>query len=134
MKKVIFATMLAATPGAVAAAELHGTVKVDVVPAGDSLEFKFTNVPNAGLVINLEGPWKLELKKSDGLAFAKTTLARGDLNESDASYKLTTSGKPTKGEGELEYKFITFVCTKDKTTCYRDVHEGKTPWKSQASK
>ncbi len=132
MKKILIATVLAATAATVLAADVHGTVKVDTRPAGENLEFTFKNEPNGGLVINLEGPWKLELKSSDGLTLAKTTFTRAELDEKNASFTFATTAKPAKPEGEIQYKFVAFVCTKDKTTCYRDVHEGKTSWKVAA--
>jgi hypothetical protein len=133
MKKVFLAALLAAAPlVAPAAAELHGDVKVDTKLTGDNLEFTFKVEPKPGLEINLEGPWKLELKTSDGMKFAKTTLGRGEFDDKSESFKFATTAKPSKPSGEIEYKFVTFVCTKAKTQCFRDVHEGKTPWSMAA--
>ncbi len=132
MKKILIATVLAAMPAPVLAVDVHGTVEVETKSAGENLEFTFKNVPNGGLVTNLEGPWKLELKSSDDLTLAKTTFTRPELDEKNASFTFVTTAKPAKPEGEIQYKFVTFVCTKDKTTCYRDVHEGKTTWKVAA--
>lgn len=132
MKKLLIATALTWVSTAAWAADVHGKVQVATVPDGDNLAFTFTNVPDAGLVTNLEGPWKLELKSSAGLKLAKTSFGRGELDEKNASFSFKTTEKPAAASGTIEYKFITFVCTKDKTTCYRDVHEGKTDWKVAA--
>ncbi len=132
MRKLLIASVLAAASATALAADVHSKVKVDTVPDGDNLVFTFTNVPDDGLVTNLEGPWKLDLKSAPGLKLAKTTFARAELDEKNASFSFKTTAKPEGKEGVIEYKFITFVCTKDKTTCYRDVHEGKADWKVAA--
>jgi hypothetical protein len=132
MQKFLFAALFAAVPSLALGAEVHSSIKVDAREVGDVVELTLKTVPNDGLIINLEGPWKLEVKKADGLTLAKTTLTRGEFDEKEAQFKVVTTAKPAKPEGEIEYKYVAFVCTKDKTTCYRDVHEGKSSWKLAA--
>jgi len=110
----------------------NSSVAVEAKPLGQNLQLAFKVSPRAGLHINLEGPWKLELKNAGGLAFAKTTLVRADMDEKLPGFVLTTTAKPAQVSGEVAYKLIAFVCTNDKTQCYRDVHTGKAPWKVAA--
>lgn len=133
MKKAILALALVSTSALAQMGEpKYGAVVVESKAAGDNLEFHFRTEPKDGMAINLEGPWKLELKTHEGLTFAKTTFTRAELDEKTAGYKFATTAKPAKPEGELEYSFTTFVCTKDKTQCFREVHKGKAGWKVAA--
>ena len=110
----------------------NSSVAVDAKPQGQNLQLAFKVSPKAGLHINLEGPWKLEIKNTGGLAFAKTTLVRTDMDEKLPGFILTTTAKPAQAHGEVAYKLTAFVCTNDKTQCYRDVHTCKAPWKVAA--
>jgi hypothetical protein len=127
MKSII---VLAALAAATTARADDKKSKVDVTTAakGDNLEMTFKVVPVNGLHINLEGPWKLEIKEHDGLAFSSDKFARKDLDEKLTGYVVTTSAKPAKPSGEVDYALTAFVCTDDKTACYREVHTGKAPW------
>lgn len=133
MQKFVLAALVAVSSAVAQGAELHSSIKVESKKVGDNLELTLKTVPNEGLIINLEGPWKVEVKKADGLTLAKSTLVRGDFDEKDAQFKVVTTAKPAKPEGEIEYKYVAFVCTKDKTQCFRDVHEGKAAWKAAAN-
>jgi hypothetical protein len=111
----------------------HSTVEATVAPgASDALTLTFKVVPKTGMKINLEGPWKLELKDAADLPLAKTTLVRADLDEGMTGYTVTTTAKPAKTEGTVNYSLTSFICTTDKTQCYREVHTGTLPWKAGA--
>jgi hypothetical protein len=129
------ALALASTIGGIALADGdHATVTVEAVPAAASnLEFHFTVVPAAGLHINMEGPWKLELTGTNGLTFAHTTFAKGDMDKAvPGRFVATTTAKPAAPAGDVEYALTAFVCTDDKTQCYREVKKGKAGWKTAA--
>jgi hypothetical protein len=125
-------SLLFATNAFAMGAPDHSKVAVDAKPAGDKLQLVFKVEPTNGLHINMEGPWKLELKSSDGLAFAKTTLGKDAMDEKLPGFTMTTTAKPAKPAGEVEYSLVAFVCTNDKTQCYREVHNGKAAWKTAA--
>ncbi len=108
--------------------EKHSKVDVTSVPKAGNLELTFKVLPTNGLHINLDGPWKLEIKGHEGLAFDKDTLAKKDLNEGLTGFVVTTKAAPAKPAGELEYALTAFVCTDDKTACFREVHNGKATW------
>ncbi len=110
----------------------HSAVAVTSSPAGEQLALTFKIDLKNAMVVNLEGPWKLELKSSDGLAFASTTLDKAAFDEKMPGYKLTTTAKPTKPAGTVNYTLTAFVCTKDKTRCFREVHQGAHQWQTAA--
>lgn len=93
-----------------------------------SLVFKV--VPAENMVINEDGPWKLEIKDAAGLTLAKNKLEKGDIDFKIPGYSVDvtkggSSNKKSATAKAVAYKMIVFVCTKDKTTCVRDVHDGK---------
>jgi hypothetical protein len=124
--------LLASLARAEGGAPDHARVAVASRTVGDKLELSFKVVPEAGLHVNMEGPWKLELKRHDGLAFAKTTFAKSDMQEKVPGFVATTSAKPSQAKGDVEYSLVAFVCTDDKTQCFREVHSGKAAWSTAA--
>ncbi len=106
----------------------NSKIEITSAPAGDQLEFTFKISANAGHTVTFEAPWKLEVKNHDGLAFASSTFNKDNMDEALPGYKVKTNAKPTKQNGEFEYSLVSFICTSDKTTCYREVHKGKHPW------
>lgn len=131
MSKPAIAAFLAAVfPHTCKAAEpdKHSSVAVTTAAKGANLELTFKILPTSGLHINLEGPWKLQMKTHDGLSFDNDTLVRKDLNEGLTGFVVTSKSAPTKPAGAIDYTLIAFVCTNDKTSCYRDVHNGKAAW------
>lgn len=129
-KSALFTLLLAAAPAfAFGSKPEHSAVDVETKAEGDKLKLVFKPRPLEGMVINEEGPWKLEVKKADGLAFAKTTMTKDDIDFKTPGWTLATTAKPAKDAGEVEYAMTVFVCTKDKTQCFREVHDAKAAWK-----
>jgi hypothetical protein len=84
----------------------------------------FTTKPANDLAINAEGPWKLEIKSIKGATVEEKEFKRPQWKESIGGFEVPvklTGGKKI----DVEYKMTTFVCTKDKSMCYREVVEGK---------
>jgi len=106
----------------------HSKIEITNAAAGDQLELTFKVTANAGHLATFEAPWKLDLKNHDGLTFASSTLNKENMDEALPGYKVKTSAKPGKQNGEFEYSLVSFICTSDKTTCYREVHKGKHSW------
>ncbi len=103
--------------------------RVDVSKTAKELVFKV--IPNDGLVINLEGPWKLEIKDHAGLTVEKKLYDRSTLNEKLTGFQVPAVAAKGVNKGEVSYKLVAFVCTKDKTRCYRDVHDAKSQWQGE---
>ncbi len=93
------------------------------------LTVQFKVVPNSDMGINLEGPWSLEIKDAGGLTIETKKLARPQLNEQMPGFSVTASVPPQAQSGKLGYRLVSFICTKDKSVCYRDVHDGTAGWK-----
>ncbi len=93
-----------------------------------TLSFKFEVKIPTDLVFNGEGPWKLKLKKHDGLSFEKTEWGAKDVDSNIPGFLIVTNQKPQSKAGLLEYSLTAFVCSKDKSKCYREVHNGTTNW------
>ena len=110
----------------------HAAVAAAAKPAGGGIAFEFKVNPAHGLHINMEGPWKLELTDTAGLAFAKTTLTKGEMDEKLPGFTIKTAGLPQAKSGDVGYKLTAFVCTDDKTQCFRDVLSGKVGWTTAA--
>jgi hypothetical protein len=111
----------------------HSAVKVSVKP-GELAKpadpptkiFTFELQMQPDMVLNHDGPWKLEIKAHDGLGLAKTTFDKAELDDKIPGYAVTATA--AKAAGELEYQMTVFVCTKEKTQCFREVHKGKYSW------
>ena len=90
------------------------------------IRFDFKTIPAKGLKINTDGPWSLELKSHTGLELAKEKLGRAEFQEAIPGFSLL--GKPTEKSGKIDFKLVVFVCTAEKTQCFRDVHQGSINW------
>jgi hypothetical protein len=131
MKRLLVATFALFTATTVFAfgEPTHSKIEVAATPAGDQMEFTFKVIANEGHAVTFDAPWKLDLKKHDGLAFDKAALNKADMDEKIPGWKVKTSAKPANAQGEMEYQLVAFICTTNKTQCYREVHKGKAAWK-----
>lgn len=107
----------------------HSKIEISSAPAGDQMEFTFKVVASDGHTVTFDAPWKLDLKKHEGLTFETAALNKTTMDEKLPGWKVKTTAQPAAGQGDLEYQLIAFICTTDKTQCYREVHKGKHPWK-----
>ena len=133
MIKAIFTIIALTSSIALAKVPVHSKVTVKAKKSGDKVALDFKVGVVGAIVINDEGPWSLQLKSHDGLKFKKTKFKKADFKKTaaDLSHKkiyVETDGKPTKKSGKVEYKMVTFICTKNKEKCFREVHKGSTSW------
>ena len=110
----------------------HAKVDASAKLDGKKVELTFKAIPDAGMKINLEGPWKLDVKAHDGLELAKSTFTKAEMQEGLPGFVVKSTAAPTKKSGEVEYALTVFVCTEDKTACFREVHNGKAAWTADA--
>lgn len=106
----------------------HSSVEVTSTKKGEALEFTFKVIAAPGIKVTLEAPWKLALKQSDGLAFAATDFNKAAMDDKLPGYVVATSAAPGKDAGKLTYALTTFVCTDNKSQCFREVHNGEVDW------
>lgn len=90
------------------------------------IRFDFKTIPAKGLKINTDGPWSLELKSHPGLELAKEKLGRAEFQDAIPGFSLLA--KPAEKSGKVDFKMVVFVCTAEKTQCFRDVHQGSINW------
>lgn len=103
-----------------------GRASIDVTAKAQPdkrVELTFKTLPANDLAINKDGPWKLEILNSGKLKFEKKEYKRGDWKEDIAGFTVISSPAKTKSE-KIKYKLIAFICTKDKSQCFREVVEG----------
>ena len=96
----------------------------------NKVELTFVTKAADGLVINHDGPWKLTVSDSGSIKLDKSEFKKEDWNEKNASF--TAVGVTgAKKNSDIKYKMITFVCTKDKSQCFREVLDGQSSvtWK-----
>jgi hypothetical protein len=108
-----------------AKAEPRASVELTASPTKSSTTLKFKTIPAAGLKINSEGPWKLELKSVNGVVPDVKEYNRSEWKEDLAGWEVVTSGAKGSKSIEVVYKMTVFICTADKAICYREVLDQK---------
>lgn len=78
--------------------------------------------PNDGLVVNMDGPWKLAAKNPKGVKFSQTSWDKKAFDSKMPGFTVAVDCAAKKGS--FDYQLMAFVCTKDKKHCYFDRHEG----------
>ena len=115
---LILSSLLASTMTLAAG---KATVEVTAkAQSGKKLELTFKTKPADGLVINHDGPWKLDIQNSGSIKPERTEYKRADRKEDTESFVVTAEHSGAKS-GDIKFKMITFVCTKDKSQCFREV-------------
>lgn len=108
----------------------YSKVAAKAEAAQSKLEFEFKiDSTDSDMALSFEAPWKLELVNADGITFSSMKLNKAKMDEKLPGWKVQTVSAPTKNQGELAYKLTAFICTKNKTKCFREIHKGKVPWK-----
>jgi hypothetical protein len=105
----------------------HAKVEATAKTAANGIEITLNVVPQNGNVINHEAPWKAELKAFDGLKVAAPAIKGEEAMKLAPTFVF--KAEPQKASGKAEYSVTAFVCSKDKTNCYRDVVTGAVEWK-----
>lgn len=128
LKKAIFCSLFALSVFLMFSTNLFaaGRASIDVSAKAQPdkrVELTFKTLPANELAINKDGPWKLEILDSGKLKFEKKEYKRGDWKEDIAGFTAISSPAKTKSE-KIKYKLIAFICTKDKSQCFREVVEG----------
>ena len=103
------------------------TVTVTAKKDKNDVRLSFKTVPAEGLAINAEGPWKLEIKPMSGLKADKSEWKRSDWNEATGEFEFTAHPQSKATSSDVPFKLTAFICTKDKTQCFREVIEQKAP-------
>jgi len=104
----------------------NSKVAIETKTTAEGTAFDFKVVPNENLIVTLDAPWKFVVSEVKGATFSETTLKKEQLDQTMPGYKIVSS--KNEKSGSFKYKLTSFVCTKDKTSCYREVHKGEHSW------
>lgn len=88
--------------------------------SGQKIELTFKTIPADGLAINEDGPWSLDVIDSGKISLTKKTYKRSDWKQDLAGFVITADATGQKS-ADIKYKLVSFICTKDKTQCFREV-------------
>lgn len=121
LTKLFVASLLALSfvPAAFAQMTLHSKIETKAVQEKKQTAITFTVVPDKDLVINMEGPWSVTVNQGD------KELTKLGVEKFSQKIPGFAAYLPVGKGVDLTYKMVVFVCTSDKKTCYRDVHNGK---------
>ena len=114
-----FFVLLVSTSTAFAAGKARVTVAAKSI-AGNKIELTFQTTPADGLAINGEGPWSLDVVDAGKITPAKKSYKRPEWKSDVAGFVVTADASGQKS-ADIKYKLVAFICTKDKTQCFREV-------------
>jgi hypothetical protein len=85
----------------------------------------FKVIPDDGIKITKDGPWKLILDRAAelGLEEKDGKFLSTKFEENVPGFKVTTKAKALPAS--VNYELHSFVCNDDKTQCYPEIHKGK---------
>lgn len=93
----------------------HGKIETLSQIAGSKLQLTLKAKPNNGYMINQQAPWQIELiDKDKKIEQQKTDIQNGRF---DLVLHLTE----TALNRSVQLKVISFYCSEDKKSCFRDV-------------
>ncbi len=84
--------------------------------------WNFVIQPKDGYALNFEGPWMLKLYQPE----TKTLLHSLDtsaLNQDKGLFFIDAAKAKTLGN-TFDFELVAFLCTKDKSKCFREVYKG----------
>ena len=124
LKSLVFGLIFLSTHATAAQSE-KAKVDFSINKDGKNIKLAFATKAGDGLKVNPDGPWKLEIKQIKGVKAATTTFNKDAWQADISGFKVAGTPEAGAKEIEVQYKMTTFVCTVDKTMCYREVVEGK---------
>lgn len=109
---------------------VHTKIVTEKKLEGDLLtvSFKVDILDTKTNAFSFEGtPWQFKIKAVEGAKFSQDKFTEKELNRDLPGYTLV-SQKGVEKTGKMDYSFVAFVCTKDKTRCYREAHNASIEW------
>lgn len=86
---------------------------------------KFLVRPSEGMLLTFEAPWSLKFESQSGFKTDKNSFSKTDMDEALPGFSIPLKAEAGTDEATVQYKLITFACTKDKKQCFREVHKNK---------
>lgn len=125
LRLILSAALAFFEASALAKGPAKAIVQVSSVKDKGSKKLIFKTIANEGLVVNAEGPWHLEIKDAKGIKPTAMDFKRSDWKQDIAGFEVPLAEDSAAKSAEVQYKLTAFICTKEKTQCYREVIEGK---------
>lgn len=112
----------------------HSKVDTKLTFDKDDATFVLQVVPNDGMALTFDtAPWKLSLENAEGLMVERKDLTWTAKEVDQKTGAFTIKGK-AKPNGKFSFKLNAFVCTKDKTRCYPQMHKKDLTWANKQLK
>lgn len=100
----------------------HSILESNVIENKDgSYKVQFKIKPKKDIKVTYDAPWSLTLKNAKGTVLTKDKFKKEDFKKELIGFSVDI--KAAKNFS-FDYALAAFVCTKDKTRCYREVHKG----------
>lgn len=108
--------------------KLHSKVETSV-KGEKELTLTFQVIPDKDLMVTSEGPWVLTLKDPKGLELPLNEKGAYQIREYQENIPgFQIKATPKQKNGSFAYELRSFVCKKDKTRCFTDLHKGTLEW------
>lgn len=125
--KVLLTILVVANVG-FSQGRLHSKLEIKATEhKNNQKEIVFTVTPDAGMKINFDDkkpetvPWQLEIKNPQGLKVPKLKLEYADFDRDKGQFRFVAANEGKVPERGFDYRLVAFVCTQDKSQCFRDV-------------
>ncbi len=106
----------------------HSEISVQYTQKEENGKFVFKATPKGALVANFSSaPWSMKIRNSTNIEFIKKILDVGMLDKNLPGFHLSATLN-NREDFSFDFDFVAFVCTKDKTKCYRDSHKRTCHW------
>jgi hypothetical protein len=125
VNKLIVGLVLLMTVSTAYSKALHSKLIIskNQVKTNDEVQLQFKIVPLDGMSYNTVGPSKLKITSTSKDPKNIVVKSKNEFDENIPGFTVALKTNP-KTASKFNYKFISFVCTSDKSHCYRDVHKG----------
>ncbi|MBF0441595.1 MAG: hypothetical protein HQK54_06795 [Oligoflexales bacterium] len=113
----------------------NSTLEVNVTKnKEETLTLLFKVAPKENMSITVDAPWELTMTDTEGLSLKtdKNIFTTKAFDPKIPGFRVE-SGKinTSKASGVVSYKLKSFICTKDKSQCFQEIHKGNINWNSR---
>lgn len=108
-----------------ALAETRAKVDLSQKKEAGAYQIRFLVFPaSQDLKLNMDAPWRLQVKAKDAAVFPKTNLQKADFDSNLPGFVLQTGKLALKEKMTVPYELTAFTCTKDRSQCFRELIKG----------
>lgn len=112
---------------------VHSKLTINIEAIGDCkarLVFKVS--PDADMKLTPDAPWSVTIAKDSGFIFEdnQNEYKNKHLDRKLPGFNVMAEPQNrTKPSGEMQYELRSFVCSKDGSKCFPELHKGTYKWK-----